>query len=132
MIPLLHPRLAHCRRVFLREFEIEMSIGWHGFEKEAHQRIRFNVDLFVPLSMSTPRNDDLAEVVDYDFIRATITQRVALGHIHLQETLVDDVARELLAHPAVFAVRVSSEKPEVYPDCKSVGIEVFHVKDEAS
>jgi len=39
------------------------------------------------------------------------------------------VACALLAHDAVLAVRVSSEKPDVYPDCRSVGIEVFHVKE---
>lgn len=129
MIPLLHPRLAHCRRIFLRDFEVELSIGWHGSEKEARQRIHLNVDLFVPLAATTPRRDHLSEVLDYDFIRATIAARAARGHIHLQETLVDDVARELLAHPAVLAVRVSSEKPDVYPDCRSVGIEVFHMKE---
>ncbi|MDB5727054.1 MAG: dihydroneopterin aldolase, partial [Noviherbaspirillum sp.] len=36
--------------------------------------------------------------------------------------------REMLAHPKVRAVRVSTEKPDVYPDCESVGVEVFHVK----
>ena len=132
MIPLLHPRLAHCRRLFLRDYEIDMSIGWHGFEKQNRQRVHLNVDLFVPLAASTPRRDHLSEVIDYDFIRTTIDARVARGHVHLQETLVDDIARALLAHPAVLAVRVSSEKPDVYPDCRSVGIEVFHLKEVQS
>jgi dihydroneopterin aldolase len=35
----------------------------------------------------------------------------------------------LLAHPAVRAVRVSSEKPDIYPDVEAVGIEVFRFKD---
>lgn len=129
MIALLHPALAQCRRLFLRDYEIDMSIGWHSFEKEAEQRVLLNVDVFVPLAISTPREDHLSEVIDYDFIRNTIARRIEQGHIHLQETLVDDVARALLAHDAVLAVRVSSEKPDVYPDCRSVGIEVFHVKE---
>jgi len=49
----------------------------------------------------------------------------------LQETLVDDVARALLAHPAVRAVRVSSEKPDVYDDVDAVGIEIVHFKESA-
>jgi len=129
MIPMLHPQLAHCRRLFLRDYEIDMSIGWHAFEKQAEQRVLLNIDVFVPLALSTPSRDHLSEVVDYDFIRSTIATRIGQGHIHLQETLVDDVARALLAHDAVLAVRVSSEKPDVYPDCRSVGIEVFHVKE---
>jgi len=106
-----------------------MSIGWHAFEKQAEQRVLLNIDVFVPLALSTPSRDHLSEVVDYDFIRSTIAARIGQGHIHLQETLVDDVACALLAHDAVLAVRVSSEKPDVYPDCRSVGIEVFHVKE---
>jgi len=129
MIPMLHPQLAHCRRLFLRDYEIDMSIGWHAFEKQAEQRVLLNIDVFVPLALSTPSRDHLSEVVDYDFIRSTIAARIGQGHIHLQETLVDDVACALLAHDAVLAVRVSSEKPDVYPDCRSVGIEVFQMKE---
>jgi len=62
-------------------------------------------------------------------MRSVIAARIARGHIHLQETLCDDVARIMLEHPRVKAVRVSTEKPDVYPDCESVGVEVFHVKD---
>jgi len=79
--------------------------------------------------MSTPEHDQLQEVVDYDFIRSTIAKRMAQGHIHLQETLCDDVVKAMLAHPKVRAVRVSTEKPDVYPDCDSVGVEVFRVKE---
>jgi dihydroneopterin aldolase len=62
-----------------------------------------NVDLYIPLALSTPKDDQLDEVVDYDFMRGTIAARVAQGHVHLQETLCDDVARIMLAHPRVRA-----------------------------
>lgn len=125
---LAHPALTGCRRLFLRNHEIAVHIGVHDFEHQAPQRIRFNVDLFVPLALSTPSADQLDEVVDYDFIRHTIAQRVARGHIELQETLADDLLREMLAHPKVRAARVSTEKPDVYPDCEAVGVEVFGIK----
>jgi 7,8-dihydroneopterin aldolase/epimerase/oxygenase len=125
---LSHPQLAACRRLFLRNYEVQIKIGVHDFEKKGEQRVLINVDLFIPLAMSTPQNDSLEEVVDYDFMRATIARRVEQGHIHLQETLCDDVARAMLSHPKVQAVRVSTEKPDVYPDCEAVGVEVFHVK----
>ena len=90
-----------------------------------------NVDMYVLLSESTPRQDSVHEVVDYDFIRRTIASRVGAGHIELQETLCDDVAETLLTHPKVRAVRVSTEKPDVYPDCDAVGVEVFRLKDSS-
>jgi dihydroneopterin aldolase len=122
------PALANCRRLFLRNYEVLINIGVHDFEKTAEQRVLINVDLFIPLELSTPKGDLLDEVVDYDFIRSTISKRTELGHIHLQETLCDDVAAAMLLHPKVRAVRVSTEKPDVYPDCESVGVEVFRVK----
>ncbi len=126
--PLSHPSLMDCRRLFLRNYEVWINIGVHDFEKKGEQRVLINVDLFIPLALSTPKADDLAEVVDYDFMRRSIAERVKLGHVHLQETLCDDVLALMLAHPQVKAARVSTEKPDVYPDCDSVGVEVFGIK----
>lgn len=120
-----------CRKLFLRDHGVDIMIGAHDFEKTLPQRVIFNVELFVPYAQTTPKNDDLAEVVDYDFVRQVIRQRVQRGHIVLQETLCDDLAATLLAHPQVMAVRLSSCKPDVYPDCAGVGVEVFRTKDTA-
>ncbi|NNM65590.1 MAG: dihydroneopterin aldolase [Burkholderiales bacterium] len=125
------PALSDCRRLFLRNYEVWINIGVHDFEKRGEQRVVINVDLYVPYADSTPTQDKLDEVVDYDFIRRTIAQRLARGHIHLQETLCDDVAALMLQHPSVRAVLVSTEKPDVYPDCEAVGVEVFRIKESA-
>jgi 7,8-dihydroneopterin aldolase/epimerase/oxygenase len=126
---LVHPALMDCRRLFLHDFEVRINIGVHDHEKRGEQRVLINVDLFVPLALSTPRADRLAEVLDYDFIRSSIVARVGRGHIHLQETLADDVLQLMLAHPHVKAARVSTAKPDVYPDCAAVGVEVFAIKE---
>jgi dihydroneopterin aldolase len=131
MSALFHPSLRDCRRLFLRNYEVMINIGVHDFEKKGEQRVLINVDLYIPLATSTPKADQLSEVVDYDFMRETIARRMAQGHVHLQETLCDDVARSMLTHPQVKAVRVSTMKPDVYPDCEGVGVEVFQIKDEA-
>jgi len=107
---------------------VRINIGVHAAEKKGEQRVLINVDLYVPLESSTPSRDRLSEVLDYDFIRRSIAERVKQGHIHLQETLVDDVLELMLAHPNVKAARVSTAKPDVYPDCEAVGVEVFGIK----
>jgi 7,8-dihydroneopterin aldolase/epimerase/oxygenase len=119
--------LSNCRRVYLRDFELIADIGIHDFEVNAQQRIIVNVDLFIPLQEDISENDMIHEVVDYDFMRVKISEIVMKGHINLQETLCDDIARAMLTHPHVRAVRVSTEKPDVYVDCAAVGIEVFHM-----
>ncbi len=126
---LSHPRLMDCRRLFLSNYEIYINIGVHDFEKRGEQRVLINVDLFVPLIENTPTHDSLEEVVDYDFMRQSIVERVSKGHIHLQETLCDDVAKIMLKHPRVRAVRVSTAKSEVYLDCDAVGVQIFLIKE---
>ncbi len=128
--PLTHLAL-HCRRIFLRNHVVVTQIGAHDFEKTQAQRVIFNVELFVPYAHSTSVTDRLVEVVDYDFVREVIAQRVQQGHVELQETLCDDLVSQLLAHPQVQAVRLSSCKPDVYPDCEGVGVEVFRMKDSS-
>jgi dihydroneopterin aldolase len=126
---LLDPRLAQCRRIFLRRIAVSAQIGVHAAERAGPQRLLLDVDLFVRLGDSTPSADALEEVVDYDFVRTMIHERVARGHINLQETLVDELLAGLLAHPKVVAARITSEKPDVYRDVGAVGIEVLRFKD---
>jgi 7,8-dihydroneopterin aldolase/epimerase/oxygenase len=128
---LLDPRLAQCRRIYLRDAVFSANIGVHDREHAGAQRLIVNVDLFVALSASTPRHDRVEEVVNYDFVRETIQRRIGRGHVNLQETLVDDLAGALLEHPGVVAVRVCTEKPDVYDDVGGVGIEVLRFKEPA-
>lgn len=135
-MPIAHPDIAclmrTCRKLFLRRHEVWVNIGVHDFEKSGAQRVWIDVDLYVPYAHSTPRADRLEEVVDYDFVRAVVAERIRQGPIGLQETLCDDLAQRLLQHPQVQAVRVSTAKPDVYPDCEAVGVEVFQFRSGAA
>lgn len=130
MSPLLDSRLSDCRRIFLHELALEVSIGFHDFELKARQRILINLDLFVALADSTPLRDAREEIVDYDFVRVELRKLVASRHFNLQETLLEEIVAICLARPGVRAVRVSTEKPDVYHDCRTVGIEVFRFRGD--
>jgi len=120
--------LRTCRKLFLRGHVLDVHIGIHDFEQGAAQRMRFDVDLYVPYAQSDPSRDNIEDIVDYDFIRAVVRQRTAAGHINLQETLCDHIAADLLNNPHVEAVRVATAKLDVYPDCEAVGVEVFRLR----
>ncbi len=128
MSDLLDPRLHDCRRIFLHDFALEVSIGFHDFEREAKQRVLINVDLFVPIAASTSGADHVGEVVDYDFIRHGIIGWAGSRHFNLQETLLDGIVDICFAQAAVSAVRASTQKPDVYPDCRTIGVEVFRFR----
>jgi 7,8-dihydroneopterin aldolase/epimerase/oxygenase len=121
---------THCRKLFLQGLVVNAWIGVHDFEKHAPQRVRVDVEVFVRLEDSQAQADHITEVVDYDFIRQVILQRVAAGAIELQETLCDDVLKRILAHQQVVAAQVRTCKLDVYPDCAGVGVEVFQFKDQ--
>jgi 7,8-dihydroneopterin aldolase/epimerase/oxygenase len=64
-----HPLLRRHRRLFLQGLSVPVRIGIHDFELKAPQRIVFDIELFVPLDNTTPAQDHIQEVVDYDFVR---------------------------------------------------------------
>jgi len=120
-------KLGRTRRIFLRNFETRISMGIHESEKKARQRVMINVDLYLEPDARIER-DHISETVDYDFLRREIGVLADSGHFHLQETFCERILAICLARPGVVAVRVSSEKPDVYPDCESIGFEIFGVK----
>ena len=112
---------ASDRKIFIRDFRLPVSIGIHDFEKEKPQTVVVNVDLV----LAPPRralNDRIANVLNYDKVHDAILALAGSRHFNLQETLVEAILDLCLAHPEVVEARVSTEKPDVYKDCR-VGYE---------
>ena len=91
--------------------------------RQARQRVKITVALFVPIAASDSNRDDVQDTLDYDKLREGIASLAASRHFNLQETLIDEVLSFCLELGAVRAATVRTEKPDVYPDCKTVGIE---------
>lgn len=112
--------------LFLNGFEVSARLGVHAFEKAAPQRVVIHVALAVE---DAPDGDDFAAVLDYDFLREEIAGLIGRGHIVLQETLCAAVLALCRARPGVLAARVSTEKPDVYPDTRAVGCRMVWIGD---
>jgi dihydroneopterin aldolase len=111
--------------LFLQGVEVMARIGIHDFERESPQRLLIDVNL----ALDDPGGaDDLASVVDYDFVRREIAAHIATGQIALQETLCRLILDSCWARPSVVAALVSTRKPDVYPDTASVGCRMFKVR----
>ena len=119
--------MENSRRIFLKNFNVLISMGVHDFEKQARQRVIVNVDLYIDPD-GRIKHDTIRETVDYDFVRNTIIETADSGHFHLQETFCERILDICLEKGGVLAARVSSEKPDIYPDCESVAFEIFRVK----
>ncbi|MCZ6604166.1 MAG: dihydroneopterin aldolase [Alphaproteobacteria bacterium] len=115
------------RRIFFRDFVLEVPIGVHESELGAPQRIAINLSLYVA---DDPAGDDLAQVFDYDRVRRAITRLARRNHINLQETLVEAIAETCLGFEEVLGVRASTQKLDIYANCAGVGIEIVRLRDE--
>jgi len=120
--------LRKYRKIFLRDYTIMVNIGVHDYEKTKPQKILINIDLYIELENTISKNDNINEIFNYDFIRKSIEEIIKDKHIELQETLCDKIMELMLGHNLVHAARVSTEKPDIYIDCKGVGVELFKIK----
>ena len=109
------------RRIFFRDFRLQVSIGIHDFEKEGPQTVIVNADLLLAPADRT-HDDRIANVLNYDIVHDGIVALASSRHFNLQESLVDAILDLCLAQPGVVEARVSTEKPDVYRDCR-VGYE---------
>ena len=113
------------RRIFLRDYEVIASIGINEFELKNPQRIIIDVSLDLANDMPPDSAEDRIEtVLDYDFLRECIRGIVEGRHYNLQETLCAEILTTCLQPDKVVSARVSTRKPDVYPDCDSVGVEM--------
>ena len=119
------------RHVFLRDMVLMASVGVHGFEHTARQRVRINLDLAVVddgasrLSRAAPSlADDLTRVVDYEAVARQVRAMVAAGHVRLIETLAERIAEACLADTRVRVARIRVEKLDIFADVEAAGVEI--------
>ena len=108
-------------RLLLEEFALEVAIGIHDFEQAAPQRVLVSVEIEID---RLPGTDSIDEVLDYDFLRREIGALAASRRFNLQETFCRGIIGLLLARSQVRSGRVTTRKPDVYPDCAAVGVEM--------
>ncbi|MHA1113643.1 MAG: dihydroneopterin aldolase [Alphaproteobacteria bacterium] len=111
------------RRVFVRDLVLPCRIGARKHEHGRRQRVRFNLDLTVHEG-DGPIEDRLTNVVCYEDIVRGVRRLAAAGHIHLVETLAEQVAEMCLTDARVASARVRVEKLDVFADATAVGVEI--------
>ena len=111
------------RRVFVSGLELMASVGIFEVEKRYEQRVVVSVDLDVADDYDGV-SDRLENVVDYGRIVAAIRALVESRHFLLIETLAERVAEACLSDARVLVARITIEKPDILPGCRSVGIAI--------
>ena len=111
------------RKIMLEDFDVPVDIGFHDFEIGTPQRLRVNIEVWLAAT-HFPRCDSVASAWDYDTLRTSVLAILGARRFNLQETVAHMIFDLVVARPGVDAVRVSTRKPDIYPDCASVGVEI--------
>ena len=111
------------RKIVLEDYELTLDIGFHDFEVGNPQRLLVTAEVWVDEgSFATVDHADRAW--NYDFLRTEIGRLVEGRRFNLQETLVREIYDLVAARRGVTALRIASRKPDIYPDCAGVGVEL--------
>lgn len=111
------------RKIVMEDYCLDADIGFHEHEVGHPQRLLITVEIWVD-EASFVENDDSAEAWNYDFLRLEIAALVASRRFNLQETLARGIYDLVAARRGVQALRVVTRKPDIYPDCAGVGVEL--------
>lgn len=111
------------RKIVLEDYRLDLDIGFHEFEIGNPQRLLLTVEVWVDEESFASR-DDSETAWNYDFLRTEVATLVAGRRFNLQETLVREIYALVAARRGVTALRVSTRKPDIYPDCAGVGVEL--------
>jgi dihydroneopterin aldolase len=111
------------RKIVLEDYDLPVDIGFHDFEVGTPQRLIVTIEVWVDeRSFAASDSRDLAW--DYDFLRSEVGALANGRRFNLQETFVREVYDLIAARRGVTALRVSTRKPDIYPDCAGVGVEL--------
>ena len=111
------------RKIVLEDYSLQVDIGFHDFEVGNPQRLLITVEVWVD-ETSFGVGDDAKLAWNYDFLRTEIARLAEGRRFNLQETLVREVYDLVAARRGVTALRVRSRKPDIYPDCAGVGVDL--------
>ncbi|HYD36341.1 MAG TPA: dihydroneopterin aldolase [Allosphingosinicella sp.] len=121
---LVPERLApRSRKIVLDDYCLSADIGFHDFEVGAPQRLLVTVEVWVD-EASFPADDEPDGAWDYDFLRTEIGALVEGRRFNLQESVAREIYELVAARRGVTALRVATRKPDIYPDCAGVGVEL--------
>lgn len=111
------------RKIVLENYCIPVDIGFHDFEVGNPQRLYITVEVWLD-EAAFVGSDEIAAAWNYDFLRLEIAELAASRRFNLQETFARGIYDLVAARYGVTALRVSTRKPDVYPDCAGVGVDL--------
>lgn len=107
--------------IFIRNLAVSTIVGHYPREREAAQRLEFNIDLAVP-GPQVFASDKLADTVNYAAVADYIKRECDTHHFKLLERMADHLAKGIITEFGTPFVRLSVAKLGILPTAKQVGV----------
>ena len=113
--------------LFLEDVVRDVDIGVHDFEIGNPQKVRF--DIYVMISdILIPNNDDLNEVLNYEYLIDSLDEVLSIGRFSLLETLANRLLEEISAPNSVKAASVVITKLDILDGDGRLGCSMTKIK----
>jgi dihydroneopterin aldolase len=109
--------------IFLRDLEIDATIGIFEWEKRIKQKVRIDLEMATDVTKAAA-SDCIDDALDYKAISKRIIQFVEDSRCELVETLIEKVAEILLKEFKIPWVKVTISKPGAVRGSRDVGITI--------
>ena len=113
--------------LFLEDVVRDVDIGVHDFEIGNPQKVRF--DIYVMISdILIPDNDDLNEVLNYEYLIHSLDEVLSFGRFSLLETLANRLLEEISTPASVKAASVVITKLDILDGDGRLGCSMTKIK----
>ena len=113
--------------LFLEDLERYVDIGVHDFEIGNPQKVRF--DIYVMISdIQNPNNDDINEVLNYEYLIGSLDDVLSTGRFSLLETLANRLLAVVSAPISVKAASVVITKLDILDGDGRLGCSMTKIK----
>ena len=109
--------------IFLRDLEIEATIGIFEWEKRIKQKVRIDLEMAADTTKAAA-TDSIKDTLDYKAVSKRVIQFVEDSRYELIETLIEKVAAILITEFNIPWVRVTIRKPGAVRGSQDVGITI--------
>jgi len=109
-----HKRISSRTRIILENYEVQMFLGLHDFEKETTQRVLISVCVDL-------RSED--QFWDYDHLVKFIESEISGSSIETQEELCDKLITFVETTSDPIRIQVQSKKPDIFKKAEFVSIQ---------
>jgi len=113
--------------LFLEDVVRDVDIGVHDFEIGNPQKVRF--DIYVMISdILNPDNDNLNEVLNYEYLIHSLDEVLSIGRFSLLETLANRLLEEISTPASVKAASVVITKLDILDGDGRLGCSLTKIK----